>query len=84
MFTGIVEEIGKVSSAQPGSLVITASKVLQGVELGGSMAVNGVCLTVTNFDSNSFSVDIMTETLGRTNLGLLGVGDEVNLERPQP
>ncbi|MBA7712914.1 Riboflavin synthase [subsurface metagenome] len=82
MFTGIVEEIGKVSSAQPGSLVITASKVLQGVELGGSMAVNGVCLTVTNFDSNSFSVDIMTETLGRTNLGLLGVGDEVNLERP--
>ena len=82
MFTGIVEEIGKVSLAQPGSLVITASKVLQGVELGGSMAVNGVCLTVTNFDSNSFSVDIMTETLGRTNLGLLGVGDEVNLERP--
>ena len=82
MFTGIVEEIGKVSSAQPGSLVITASKVLQGVELGGSMAVNGVCLTVTNFDSDSFSVDIMTETLGRTNLGLLGVGDEVNLERP--
>jgi riboflavin synthase len=82
MFTGIVEEIGKVSSAQPGSLVITATKVLQGMELGGSMAVNGVCLTVTNFDSNSFSVDIMTETLGRTNLGLLGVGDEVNLERP--
>ncbi len=82
MFTGIVEEVGKVGSVQPGSLIITASRVLQGMELGGSMAVNGVCLTVTNFDSDSFSVDTMPETLGRTNLGLLGVGDEVNLERP--
>ena len=82
MFTGIVEEVGKVSSVQPGGLVITAGKVLQGVELGGSIAVNGVCLTVTNFDSDSFSVDIMPETLERTNLGLLSVGGEVNLERP--
>ncbi|MEE9520651.1 MAG: riboflavin synthase [Dehalococcoidales bacterium] len=82
MFTGIVEEVGKVGSVQPGGLVIAASKVLQGVEPGGSIAVNGVCLTVTNFDSDSFSVDIMSETLERTNLGLLGVGDEVNLERP--
>jgi len=82
VFTGIVEEIGRVTSAQPGKLVITASQVLQGMEVGGSIAVNGVCLTVTSFDSNSFSVDIMPETLGRTNLGLLGVGDEVNLERP--
>jgi riboflavin synthase len=82
VFTGIVEEIGRVTSAQPGNLVITASRVLQGMEVGGSIAVNGVCLTVTSFDSNSFSVDIMPETLGRTNLGLLRVGDEVNLERP--
>ena len=82
MFTGIVEEIGRVTSAQPRNLVITASKVLQGMELGGSIAVNGVCLTVTSFNSNSFSVDIMSETLRRTNLGLLCAGDEVNLERP--
>jgi riboflavin synthase len=82
MFTGIVEEVGKVSSVQPGGLVIAASKVLQGVEPGGSIAVNGVCLTVTNFDSDSFSVDIMLETLERTNLGVLSVGGEVNLERP--
>jgi len=82
MFTGIVEEVGNVGSVQPGGLVIAASKVLQGVEPGGSIAVNGACLTVTNFDSDSFSVDIMSETLERTNLGLLGVGDEVNLERP--
>lgn len=82
MFTGIVEEIGKVTSAQPGNLVITASQVLPGMETGGSIAVNGVCLTVTGFNSKSFVVDIMLETLRRTNLGLLGAGDEVNLERP--
>ncbi|GAH85158.1 unnamed protein product, partial [marine sediment metagenome] len=82
MFTGIIEEIGRVISAQPGNLVIAASDVLQGIEHGASMAVNGVCLTVTNFDSNSFSVDVMPETLKRTNLGLLCAGDGVNLERP--
>lgn len=82
MFTGIVEEIGRVTLAQPRNLVITASQVLRGMELGGSIAVNGVCLTVTKFDSNSFSVDIMPETIRRTNLELLGVGGEVNLERP--
>ncbi len=82
MFTGIVEEIGRVTSTQPRNLIITASKVLQGMELGGSIAVNGVCLTVTSFNSSSFSVDIMSETLRRTNLGLLCAGDEVNLERP--
>ena len=82
MFTGIVEEIGRVTSVQPRNLIITASKVLQGMELGGSIAVNGVCLTVTSFNSSSFSVDIMSETLRRTNLGLLCAGDKVNLERP--
>jgi len=82
VFTGIVEEIGRVTLAQPRNLVITASQVLRGMELGGSIAVNGVCLTVTKFDSNSFSVDIMPETIRRTNLELLGVGGEVNLERP--
>ncbi len=82
MFTGIVEEVGKVSSTQPGNLVIAASRVPQGMEPGGSIAVNGACLTVTDFARDSFSADIMLETLRRTNLGLLGVGDEVNLERP--
>jgi len=82
MFTGIVEEVGRVTSAQPGNLVIAASQVLQGVELGQSIAVDGVCLTITSFDSNSFSVDVMPETLSRTNLGLLSAGGKVNLERP--
>ncbi len=82
MFTGIVEEVGRVTSAQSGKLVISASHVLQGIELGGSIAVNGVCLTITSFNTNSLSVDIMLETLRRTNLGLLSAGDEVNLEQP--
>jgi len=82
VFTGIVEEVGKVISAQPAKLHITASKILQGTELGGSVAVNGVCLTLTDIKAGSFSVDVMPETLKRTNLGLLGAGDGVNLERP--
>ena len=82
MFTGIIEEVGKVTSAQPGSLVIAVSEVLRGIEPGGSIAVNGVCLTITSFNTNSFSVDIMLETKERTNLGLLSAGDRVNLEMP--
>lgn len=82
MFTGIVEEVGKVTSAQPGSLVITAGDILQRLKVGGSIAVNGVCLTIISFDTNTFSVDIMLETKERTNLGLLSAGDRVNLELP--
>ncbi len=82
MFTGIVEGIGRITAATRRNLVIATSNALQGIELGGSIAVNGVCLTITNFDANSFSVDMMPETLIRTNLGLLGAGDRVNLERP--
>ncbi|HUV76135.1 MAG TPA: riboflavin synthase [Dehalococcoidales bacterium] len=82
MFTGIIEEVGKVSSTPAGSLVIAASEVMSGIKDGGSIAVNGVCLTVTSFTANSFSVDVMPETLKRTNLGLLSAGDKVNLERP--
>ena len=82
MFTGIVEEIGRVASAPAGNLVIAASQVLKRMQLGGSIAVNGVCLTVTAFHSQSFSADIMPETLNRTNLGQLRIGDRVNLERP--
>jgi len=82
MFTGIVEEIGKVVSAGAGNLTIAAAVVLEGMEKGDSMAVNGVCLTVTSFDNKSFSADVMPETLNKTNLGLLRPGDGVNLERP--
>ncbi len=82
MFTGIIEEVGRVTSAQPKNLVIAASAVLREMEPGGSIAVNGACLTITSLNTNAFSVDIMLETLVRTNLGLLRVGDRVNLERP--
>jgi len=82
MFTGIIEEVGRIISAQPGRLVIAAGNVLQDMERGGSISVNGVCLTVTTFDAGSFSADVMQETLKRTNLGLLSAGDRVNMERP--
>ena len=82
MFTGIIEEVGRVTLSQSGRLTIAASDVLREIELGGSIAVNGVCLTITNLNTNSFSVGIMPETLERTNLGLLIAGDRVNLERP--
>jgi riboflavin synthase len=81
VFTGITEEVGKIAQAKPSSLVITAGRVLRGMELGDSIAVNGACLTVTTFNSSSFVVGVMPETLGRTNLGGLRAGDEVNLER---
>lgn len=82
MFTGIIQEVGKVVSSHSGSLIIGVNKVLKGVELGGSVSVNGACLTVTQFNDRSFSVDVTPETLRRTNLGLLSPGDPVNLERP--
>jgi riboflavin synthase len=84
MFTGIIEEVGKVISVQPGCLVVVANRVLERMESGSSIAVNGVCLTVTGFDAHSFSVDIMSETLKRSNLGLLKSGGRVNLESPLP
>ena len=82
MFTGIIKEIGRVISAQSGSLVIAAGDILRKLEPGGSISVNGVCLTITSFNTEVFSVDIMTETVERTNLGLLSTGDKVNLELP--
>ena len=82
MFTGIVEEVGRVVTAGSGRLSIAAEAVLQGLELGGSIAVNGACLTVNHFDRQSFSVDVTEETLKRTNLGPLTPGAWVNLERP--
>ena len=85
MFTGLIEEIGTIQSILKGTksakIVIQAKKVLEKVQLGDSIAVNGVCLTVTDFTSHSFAVDVMAETIGRTNLGDLTAGSKVNLER---
>jgi riboflavin synthase len=82
MFTGIISEVGRVTSQRNGKLVVEAANIIKGLELGGSVAVNGACLTVTTFDSSSFSVDIAPETVRRTNIGGLKTGDPVNLERP--
>lgn len=85
MFTGIIEEVGVIKSirmgAQSAVITIEAEKVLEDIHLGDSIAMNGVCLTVTSFDSHSYSVDIMHESLKRTNLGSLKGGSRVNLER---
>ncbi|MEE9490787.1 MAG: riboflavin synthase [Dehalococcoidia bacterium] len=81
MFTGIVEEVGIVKSLQSGRLTVSATEVLKGTKLGDSIAINGACLTVTNIGPNSFSVDIMPETMRRTSLGALRPGQGVNLER---
>ena len=84
MFTGIVEEVGSVSAAGRGRLTVAASTVMADLKVGGSINVNGACLTVTSLDETSFSVDVVPETLRRTNLGGLRPGDGVNLERPVP
>ena len=81
MFTGIVEEVGTIRSAQLGRLVVSAKTVIEDTKKGDSIAVNGACLTVTELSSDSFSVDVMPETLRCTSLGLLRPGDAVNLER---
>ena len=85
MFTGIIEEIGKISNIKRGArsaiLSIQASKVLEDAHLGDSIAVNGVCLTVTTLNGDVFTADIMNETLSRSSLGSLRAGSPVNLER---
>ncbi len=86
MFTGLVEEVGTVRSVTPqgeGARVeIEASLVLDDAAIGASIAVNGCCLTVVDFDDQSWAADAVPETLDRTNLGRLQPGDPVNLERP--
>ncbi len=85
MFTGIVEEIGKMQSlkshGEMTKLKIKAEKVIEDLELGDSIATNGVCLTVTEFDQNSFTADVMPETVKKTNLRNLKPGSKINLER---
>lgn len=85
MFTGLVEELGRVSSVLRGShsirLTISADKVLKDVKLGDSIAVDGACLTVVSFTAHIFAADIMPETFDRTTLSERKNGDYVNLER---
>ena len=82
MFTGIVEEMGTVAKRDGGQFTFNAKTVVEDVHLGDSIAVNGVCLTVTSFGTDWFCVDAVDETLARSSLGDLDVGDPVNLERP--
>ncbi|MDD5190602.1 MAG: hypothetical protein PHE50_06130 [Dehalococcoidales bacterium] len=69
MFTGITEELGKISAIQPNKLTVSARKVLEGTKVDDSIAVNGICLTVVNSNANSFTVDVMPETSKRTTFG---------------
>lgn len=88
MFTGIVEELGAIRAVRRGAasavLSIGAAEVLSDLKIGDSVAVNGVCLTVTSLDDGGFAADVMHETLGRSSLGALVPGSRVNLERAMP
>ncbi len=85
MFTGIVEEVGKVLDVQKTNTAahfkIEAPQIMTDVKLGDSIAVNGICLTVTSFSATCFTVDVMHETLNRSSIKALGKGSRVNLER---
>lgn len=85
MFTGIIEEIGQVKSLRRGTksftLEVEASRVMEGTQVGDSIATNGVCLTVTSLTGHGFTADVMPETVRRTALGQLMPGSPVNLER---
>ncbi len=85
MFTGIVEDIGAVktlqSDKQSMEITVVSKKMIEDVKLGDSIAVNGVCLTVTRFNELELTMDVMPETVRATNLQQLAVGDPVNLER---
>lgn len=88
MFTGTIEEIGKIQCIRKGkkstAISVHAKTIMQDVQLGDSIAVNGVCLTVTSFSQSSFTADVMHETLNRSSLGNLQAGSTVNLERAMP
>ncbi|MCB2296922.1 riboflavin synthase [Clostridium tagluense] len=85
MFTGLIEEIGEILSIGKGArsarITIKATKILEDTKIGDSINTNGVCLTVTEFNKSSFSVDVMAETIRSSNLGKLKPGSLVNLER---
>lgn len=82
MFTGIVEELGRVEARNGARLRIGARTVLEGSGMGASIAVNGCCLTLVDSGDGWWETDVSDETFSRTNLGSLSTGDPVNLERP--
>lgn len=88
MFTGIIEEIGIVKSIKKGAnsavLTIGAASILRDIKLGDSIAVNGICLTVTAYTSAEFTADVMHETIIRSSLSSIHAGTRVNLERAMP
>ena len=88
MFTGIVEEVGAIKNIKRGQhsavLTIQAKTVLEETRIGDSIAVNGICLTVTRLFPDGFSADVMHETLNRSSLAGLAAGSVVNLERAMP
>ena len=85
MFTGIIEDIGEIVSVRnegnSSVLTIRSKKIMDDVRLGDSIAVNGVCLTARNISGDTFTADVMAETLRRSSLGMLKTGSKVNLER---
>ena len=81
MFTGIIEEVGKLKNFDGGRIEITCAKILSDMEIGDSISTNGICLTVTNFGKDFFTADVMPETVRKTSLGELQVGGAINLER---
>lgn len=85
MFTGIIEEVGKIErierKVKSAILTIACNKVLEDTKVGDSIAVNGICLTVTNINKNSYETDVMPETMRRSSLENIRKGDSVNLER---
>lgn len=85
MFTGLIEEIGTMEGSVNGEksmkLTLKANKILENIKIGDSICTNGVCLTVANFNSTTFTVDVMPETMRNTNLSKLKQGSLVNLER---
>lgn len=88
MFTGLVEDIGVVKAVQSDrdsmKITVQSVKIAEDVRLGDSIAVNGVCLTVTHFTDQQLTMDVMPETIKATNLQQLALGDSVNLERAMP
>lgn len=84
MFTGIIEEKGQILTISDKKIVIKCSKVLEGSKIGDSICVNGVCLTISEQNTNSFTADTSAETLRITTFGKLKSGSVVNLERAMP
>lgn len=81
MFTGIIEEVGRLKSLSDGRIEISCEKILSDVKIGDSISTNGICLTVVDFGKNFFAADVMPETFRKTSLAEIQTGGIVNLER---